>query len=305
MRQSIRGYTDAVIDQAGEDGTLSQIAGELAAIEQLVVGSADLTRVLTDPGVPVTARRGVVTDLFESRVHADSVRLVTYAIEVDRVSDFAEDLTWLVARIDAAAQGRVPIGEPILGTRSAEERLDGYTTRVLQGVGDTAEIGEIEDEIFRFTQTVKGSDELSAALSSRDVPAKDRRALIEDLLRSRATAATTALAAYGTQIGRPRDYQDLLHYLIARLAAEGNRRVAEVRAAVSLDDDERNRLIAALSRVAGRQVELRVRVDPAVLGGFVATIGDTVVDGSTRHRLDLLKERFEMPEAEITTGDVR
>jgi F-type H+-transporting ATPase subunit delta len=48
---------------------------------------------------------------------------------------------------------------------------------------------------------------------------------------------------------------------------------------------------------------VRVIVDPTVLGGFVATIGDTVVDGSARHRLDLLKERLEMPEAAITTGD--
>jgi F-type H+-transporting ATPase subunit delta len=50
-------------------------------------------------------------------------------------------------------------------------------------------------------------------------------------------------------------------------------------------------------------VEVRVTIDPAVLGGFVATIGDTVVDGSVRHRLDILKERLVMPEARIGTGD--
>jgi hypothetical protein len=32
-------------------------------------------------------------------------------------------------------------------------------------------------------------------------------------------------------------------------------------------------------------------------------MGDTVVDGSIRHRLELLKDRLATPEAEITIGD--
>jgi len=72
---------------------------------------------------------------------------------------------------------------------------------------------------------------------------------------------------------------------------------------VDLDDEQRRQLAAALGRVAGRTVEVRVTIDPTVLGGFVATIGDLVVDGSMRHRLDLLKERLDMPEAQITIGD--
>ena len=52
--------------------------------------------------------------------------------------------------------------------------------------------------------------------------------------------------------------------------------------------------------MAGQRVEVRVVVDPSVLGGFVATIGDTVVDGSVRHRLDLLKERLVLSEAPPT-----
>jgi F-type H+-transporting ATPase subunit delta len=126
---------------------------------------------------------------------------------------------------------------------------------------------------------------------------------VEDLLEARANPATTRLSAYATLVGRPRDYLDLLQFLVERLAEEGHRRVADVRSAADLDDAERVRLGSALSLVTGRAVEIRVSVDSSLLGGFVATIGDTVVDGSTRHRLDLLKERFDMPEAQITVGD--
>lgn len=72
---------------------------------------------------------------------------------------------------------------------------------------------------------------------------------------------------------------------------------------MSIDDDRRRELAGALSRVAGHSVDIRATVDPTVLGGFVATIGDTVVDGSSRHRLDLLKARLDTPEAEFTIGE--
>jgi F-type H+-transporting ATPase subunit delta len=39
-----------------------------------------------------------------------------------------------------------------------------------------------------------------------------------------------------------------------------------------------------------RQVELRVRIDPSVLGGVRISVGDTVIDGTVRHRLEQLRE---------------
>jgi F-type H+-transporting ATPase subunit delta len=77
------------------------------------------------------------------------------------------------------------------------------------------------------------------------------------------------------------------------LSAEGRRHdVAEVRAAVPLDDGLRDRLAQALSDATGKQIEVKVVVDPSVLGGIVARIGDTVIDGTVRHRLEQLKERI-------------
>lgn len=302
MRQSIRGYTDAHLENVDAD-QLAQTASELRAIDRLIGESQDLERALTDPGLPLPARRGVVVDLLENQVGPATLRLVTFVLESDRATELGEDLSWLAARVDAAARGMHPVGEPVLGIRAAQERLDGYTTGILGDIQDAAAVQDLEDQIFRFAQTVSGSQDLTLALASRDLDAAARQSLVEDLLSNRATPATTRLAAYATQIGRPRDYLELLHHLVDRLAAEGNRRVAEVRAAVNLDDGQRQHLGTTLSRVTGRAVEVRVSVDPVLLGGFVATIGDTVVDGSTRHRLELLKERFEMPE--IITGDTR
>jgi len=76
----------------------------------------------------------------------------------------------------------------------------------------------------------------------------------------------------------------------ARLAEEAAGRVrAEVVAAAALSDAQRERLRNALARRTGRQVELDVKIDPALLGGAVARVGDLVFDGSLKTQLAQLR----------------
>jgi F-type H+-transporting ATPase subunit delta len=63
-----------------------------------------------------------------------------------------------------------------------------------------------------------------------------------------------------------------------------------VRSAVSLDAETVSRLASALGRATGNQVEVRVVVDPSVIGGIVATVGDTVIDGSIAKRFDSVRQ---------------
>jgi F-type H+-transporting ATPase subunit delta len=305
VRQSIRGYTDGVLTLAAPSGesSLTTLVGELAAVRSVLDGSDDLRRVMSDPGVPVAARRGVLADLFGSQVGASTMRLLNFVVDSDRATEVVADIGWLAERFEAAGRRMEPVGDVVLGHHGAVERVEGFATAVLDSVDGDRALAEIEDELFRFSRVVIGSVELSGALADRDLPVSARRGLVADLLQAKASAATTAMATYATQIGRPRDYEDLLAVLVSRVAAESNRRLADVRSAVEMDDTQQRNLAAALGRAIGHDVEVRVSVDPTLLAGFVATIGDTVVDGSARHHLDLLKERLVMPEANITTGE--
>ena len=75
-----------------------------------------------------------------------------------------------------------------------------------------------------------------------------------------------------------------------RLADEAAGRTrAEVVSASPLSDAQRERLRSALSARTGQQVELDERVDAALLGGAVATVGGVVFDGSLRTQLDQLR----------------
>jgi F-type H+-transporting ATPase subunit delta len=65
---------------------------------------------------------------------------------------------------------------------------------------------------------------------------------------------------------------------------------ARVTAAAPLDDAQRERLQRALIARTGRSVELEVTVDPALIGGAVATVGNVVFDGSLRTQLHQLHD---------------
>jgi F-type H+-transporting ATPase subunit delta len=73
---------------------------------------------------------------------------------------------------------------------------------------------------------------------------------------------------------------------------QAGKEVAEVRSAVELTADQQDRLAKALNAATGKQVTIKVIVDPSVLGGIVAQVGDTVIDGSVRSRLEQLRNAF-------------
>jgi F-type H+-transporting ATPase subunit delta len=88
--------------------------------------------------------------------------------------------------------------------------------------------------------------------------------------------------------------------VVDRIADEFNRMAdaheglehALVTTAIDLDDTDRERLSSHLSVLTGKRVTLETNVDPDIIGGFVARIGDKLLDGSTRARLEALKKRL-------------
>jgi len=67
-------------------------------------------------------------------------------------------------------------------------------------------------------------------------------------------------------------------------------RRGEVTSAQPLDEDELARITKALSRMSGKQVLVSTKVDPFLIGGLVAKVGDMVIDGTIRTQLNQLKE---------------
>jgi F-type H+-transporting ATPase subunit delta len=174
----------------------------------------------------------------------------------------------------------------------SDSRIEGYARGLFEIARAEGTIDEVEDELFRFARIYESSEELRNALSDEQIPASKRQAIIEDLLGGKATPTTTQLISMVVGSGRARDLPAIVDKLVARASSAKNLEVAEVRTAVPLTPDQETRLAAALANATGKEVNLKVVVDPSVLGGLVATVGDTVIDGTVRTRIEQLKSRL-------------
>jgi F-type H+-transporting ATPase subunit delta len=170
------------------------------------------------------------------------------------------------------------------------DRIEAWAQALLEIAQAEDHLSEVEDELFRFARIVEGNDELRMALSNPGQPADRRAAIVDELLENRSLQMTRAMAAFIVGAGRGHDLPAIVARFVELAAQSRQHEVAEVRSAVPLDDEQVQKLAQALGRATNKNIEVRVVVDPTLLGGIVATIGDTVIDGTVRHRLEQLKE---------------
>jgi F-type H+-transporting ATPase subunit delta len=174
----------------------------------------------------------------------------------------------------------------------SDARIQGYARALFEIARAEGTLDEVEDELFRFARSYESSEELRAALTDDQVPAEKRQAIVEDLLGGKATSTTKQLVSMVVGSGRGRELPAIVDQLVQRAAGSKDLDVAEVRTAIALSDDQQARLKAALENATGKSISLKTVVDPSMLGGVVATIGDTVIDDTVRTRIDQLKSRL-------------
>jgi F-type H+-transporting ATPase subunit delta len=173
-----------------------------------------------------------------------------------------------------------------------EEIVRGYAQALLAVAEAEDDLGTVEDELFAFAKIVERDGRLSEALTDPALPAENKRALVDELLGDRANPHTKSILGFVIEQGRARELRRIVEVL-AELAAERRRHVvAEVRSAVSLTLERRKKLADALSKATGKNVEIKVVIDPSVIGGILARVGDEVFDGTVRTRLEEARERL-------------
>lgn len=175
---------------------------------------------------------------------------------------------------------------------TGDQRVQGYATALFEVARAEGALEQVEDELFRVARILEQQTRLRDALTDPNLPADHRAQMIGELLGQKVAQHTLNLIAFVVQQGRARDLTEIIDGIVALAAESRMQAVAEVRTAVPLDRDQQSRLKDALEKATGKQIELKVIVDPAVVGGLVARVGDQVFDASVRHRLELAKEHF-------------
>ena len=174
---------------------------------------------------------------------------------------------------------------------ATDEVISGYAEALFNVVRAEGELERVEDELYRFGKVLESNHELKQALSDRSIDKSQRTKVLEDLLADKVSSHTLGLLTFIVGQGRARQMPQILQQLSERAAEARNSVVAEVRSATPLDGRQRAALETALSKATGKKVEAKVIVDPSLIGGVIAKIGETIIDGSVKRRLEQLKDK--------------
>lgn len=171
-----------------------------------------------------------------------------------------------------------------------DDRVDGYARGFLELARAEGSLDAVESELFSIAEAVDSSPELLGALTDPRLPADKKQAILDDLLSGKASPLTVNLVQLVVSQDRASELTSIARSLVENAAASRDHAVAEIRSAVPLDEATVQRLAAALGKATGKQLEVKAVVDESVVGGIVARVGDTVIDGSIASRVDSLRQ---------------
>jgi F-type H+-transporting ATPase subunit delta len=260
-RAELDGLTDA--------SALAAAADEILAVAGVLAREPRLRRSLSDPSRSGEERSALLLGLVGDQIGATARQLLG---------------TLLSGRWSSPSE-----------LRDAVDRL-GVETLIV-AADRAGELGEVEDELFRFGQIVAGDPQLAAAVGDSTAPIERRDQLVDWLLagepsgqpaEARSTKVkpvTMVLAKQALRGFSGRSFAGALSRLVELAAEQRDRSVAYVTVAEALSDAEEERLGTVLAERYGREVAVKVTVDPSVLGGARVRIGSDLYDGTVSRRL--------------------
>jgi F-type H+-transporting ATPase subunit delta len=253
-------YAAALADLV-ERGASLETADEILSFAALLAREPRLRRALSDPSRSADDRAALVAGLLQGKVGDEAVSL-----------------------LGKLARGRWSAPSQLL---DGAERLG--VDALLVSAERAGELSEVEDELFRFGQIVSGDPKLASAISDSAAAPAGRAELVRQLLEGKAKPVTVRLAEQAVYGFGGRAFANGLTRLVELAAERREAEIAYVTAAEPLTEAEEGRLSASLAARYGRQVSLKITVDPAVLGGMSVRIGSDLYDGTVARRLSTVR----------------
>ena len=254
---------------AGLDATVAGIASdattasELFAVVDLIDGQPMLRRSLSDPSASFEERAGLAKRLFDGRVSASTLAVVTEVLR------------------SAWSSG----ADMVAGLERQGIRL------ALQSAHRSGGIDEVADQLHTLAATIDASPELAGTLRNQTYPVEAKKGLVDRLIAGKVHPVTRTLAARAVR-SRRRNIGQTVGAILEIAADVAGEKIARVTVARPLDEARVARLKAALEAQIGRTVSLQIDVDPAVLGGMNVAIDDDVIESTVAARLDQARRQL-------------
>lgn len=230
------------------------IGSELLQVSAQLEGSSALVGALADPAATPTSKSKLIDQVFAQA--ATGTRAVLLAAATERWSNTDEFVAG-IEELGVRAQAKV--------ARSLDE------------------------ELLAVEKVISDSHELELTLGSKLGAADAKVNIVKSLFTNKVSDAALDIVSHVVAQPRGRRVGRVLRDFAGIIADEGGAELATVTLAAPIDASRLDQLKNLLAAKHGRPVKLTTVIDPSLVGGVRIQIGDHVIDGSVKARLDDLR----------------
>lgn len=167
-----------------------------------------------------------------------------------------------------------------------------YASSLLDSAIERKNLDTIFNDMELISSTIEGSNQLQLVLQNPVVKSKVKSSILNELFQNKVDKNSLEFINFVVEKGR----EDLLlsivkKFLELRDEHEGIVNVV-VTTAFDFSEDQKELLKQNLEQKINKKVRLKFKLDPNIIGGFIARVSDTVYDASVKHQLELLKKQF-------------
>jgi len=153
-------------------------------------------------------------------------------------------------------------------------------------------LGQIYDDLRAVQEVAESGPTEGRFFNSPRLQRPDKKRILDEIFATHVCRPVLGLLHVLVDKRREPVFDNIVDEF-AKYRDEHEGRVhARVTTARPLPDAERERLVAALAGRTGKTVELHETINPAVIGGIRVNLGDSVMDGTVRRRLQDLRRSF-------------
>ncbi|MBD0400224.1 ATP synthase F1 subunit delta [Flammeovirga sp. EKP202] len=177
---------------------------------------------------------------------------------------------------------------------SAESRVASRYAKAFVSVAlDGQDQTKLYDDANFVLNTITDSKDLALALNSPIIKAEKKAAILKEIFSAKVSDLTNKLFNLVIDKNRTNALKEIMESILSEFDAVKNIQRATVVTSSPLAAETKAVLVEKVAKSTGKTVELEEKVDPALIGGYILTVGDKQLDCSVKTQLQQLKVAFQ------------
>ncbi|MCZ6601740.1 MAG: ATP synthase F1 subunit delta [Planctomycetota bacterium] len=167
-----------------------------------------------------------------------------------------------------------------------------YAEALVEIAEEKGLLDEFREDLDYFLKYLQEDSEFHVFFESPRIDREVKRRVLRNAFDGKLDDLIVSFLELLVEKGRQLHVQEIIEAFIELYDEKTGRIGVRMSTAVKMTEVKKLALTNRLSEILGKKIHMETEVDPGLFGGIVLHVGDTVVDGSLKHRLDELSRKM-------------